>query len=59
MAIESHLTELEKRHQALDAELAEALTHPSADDLQIAELKRKKLHIKDEIERLRHDTLVH
>jgi hypothetical protein len=27
--------------------------------LQIAELKRKKLHVKDEIERIRHDTLVH
>ncbi|HUI12438.1 MAG TPA: DUF465 domain-containing protein [Xanthobacteraceae bacterium] len=59
MAIESHLAELEKRHQALEAEIDEALTHPSADDLHIRELKRKKLHVKDEIERLRHDTLVH
>ncbi len=59
MAIESHLAELEKRHQALEQELNEALTHPSADDLQIAELKRKKLHVKDEIERIRHGVLVH
>ncbi len=59
MAIELHLAELEKRHQALDAELAEAQAHPSANDFQIAELKRKKLHIKDEIERLRFETLVH
>ncbi len=59
MAIESHLAELEKRHEALEHEINEALTHPSADDLQIVELKRKKLHVKDEIERLRHDTLVH
>lgn len=59
MAIESHLTELEKRHRALESELNEALTHPSADALQIAELKRKKLYLKDEMERLRHDTLVH
>ena len=59
MAIELHLAELEKRHQALESELNEALTHPSADDLQIAELKRKKLYVKDEIERLRQDTLVH
>ena len=59
MAIESHLTELEKRHQALESQLNEALNHPSADDLQIAELKRRKLHLKDEMERLRHDTLVH
>jgi hypothetical protein len=59
MAIESHLAELEKRHQALEQEINEALTHPSADDLQIAELKRKKLHVKDEIERLRLGTFVH
>ena len=59
MAIESHLAELEKRHEALKVEINEALNHPSTDDLEIAELKRRKLHIKDEIERLRHDTLVH
>jgi hypothetical protein len=59
MAIESHLAELEKRHEALKTEIYEALTHPSSDDLEIAELKRRKLQIKDEIERLRHDALVH
>ncbi len=59
MAIESHLAELEKRHQALEQEINEALTHPSTDDLQIAELKRRKLHVKDEIARLKQDTLVH
>ena len=59
MAIESHLAELEKRHQALEHELSEALTHPSIDNLHIAELKRKKLHVKDEIARLRQETLVH
>ena len=58
MAIESHLAELEKRHQALEQEINEALAHPSADDLQIAELKRKKLHVKDEIARLK-DAVVH
>jgi len=59
MAIESHLAELEKRHQTLEQEIEEALTHPSMDNLQIAELKRKKLHVKDEIARLRQDALVH
>jgi hypothetical protein len=59
MAIESHLAELEKRHQALEQEILDALAHPSADDLQIAELKRKKLHVKDEITRLRQDVFVH
>jgi hypothetical protein len=59
MAIESHLAELEKRHEALEQQISEALTHPSTDDLALLELKRKKLHVKDEIVRLRQDVLVH
>jgi hypothetical protein len=59
MAIESHLAELEKRHEALEQQISEALTHPSTDDLQLLELKRRKLHVKDEITRLRSEVLVH
>lgn len=59
MAIESHLAELERRHHALELEITEALAHPSIDGLKIAELKRKKLHVKDEIARLKQQTLVH
>jgi hypothetical protein len=59
MAIESHLAELERRHQALEQEISEAQAHPSIDGLKIAELKRKKLYVKDEIARLRQQTLVH
>lgn len=53
MSMQSHLAELERRHKALEQQLAEALAHPSADDLEIAELKRRKLQVKDEIARLR------
>jgi hypothetical protein len=59
MAIESHLAELERRHQALEQEISEALGHPSSDGLKIAELKRRKLHVKDEIARLRQEAFVH
>jgi hypothetical protein len=59
MAIQAHLAELERRHQALEDEINEALTHPSADDLRVTELKRRKLLLKDEITRLRHDASVH
>jgi hypothetical protein len=53
MTIQAHLAELERKHRALEDELAEAMTHPSTDDLKIAELKRRKLLVKDEIQRIR------
>ena len=53
MSMQSHLAELEKKHQALEDEINECLNHPAVDDLRIVELKRKKLLVKDEIERLR------
>jgi hypothetical protein len=59
MSIQSHLAELEKRHQALENEINDALTHPSTDGLKIAELKRRKLQVKDEIARLRQEASVH
>ena len=49
----ARINELERRHKALEEEIAEALLHRSADDLMVAELKRRKLHIRDEIEQLR------
>jgi len=59
MSIQAHLAELERRHQALENELNEALAHPSTDDLKVAELKRRKLQVKDEIARLRQDASIH
>ncbi|RAI31102.1 YdcH family protein [Rhodoplanes serenus] len=53
------LAELEQRHRMLEAELSEALQHPSVDDLQLAELKRRKLQLKDAIVRLKHQSSVH
>ena len=54
MAIQAHLVELERKHRILESELHEALVHLSTDDLRIAELKRRKLMVRDEIERLKH-----
>ncbi|MCC7346384.1 MAG: DUF465 domain-containing protein [Variibacter sp.] len=55
MSMQSHLAELERRHRALEDEITEALAHPSTDDSTIAQLKRRKLQVKDEIERLRQE----
>ena len=59
MSIESHLAELERRHSALEDKIREAALHPSTDSLSIAELKRRKLQLKDEIKRLRGDETLH
>ena len=55
MTIQAHLADLSRQHKALDHEIAEASAHSSTDDLKIGELKRRKLILKDEIERVRHD----
>jgi hypothetical protein len=51
--MQSHLAELERKHQALDKELVDAIAHPSTNDQTIAALKRRKLQVKDEIARLK------
>lgn len=53
MSLQSHLVELEKKHQALEREIQDASLHPSSDELKLAEMKRRKLQLKDEISRLK------
>ncbi len=55
MSLESHLTELVRRHQAMDSAIALEEQHPSVDDVKLHEMKRKKLQLKDEIEKLRQE----
>jgi hypothetical protein len=53
MAIESHLETLERKHGALDKEISDALLSPASDDLTISNMKRRKLVLKEQIERLK------
>jgi hypothetical protein len=53
MSLESHLSELVRRHQAMEEAIAAEETHLAADELKLHELKRKKLLLKDEIEKLK------
>jgi hypothetical protein len=53
--METHLAELEKKHRALEHQIEEAMLHPGIDTLALSELKRRKLSLKDEIERLKHE----
>jgi hypothetical protein len=52
MSIQSHIAELERRHAALERQIEEASQHPSVDGTTMKDLKRRKLHLKDEIVRL-------
>ena len=59
MSLQNHLTELERRHSALDRELAAERIHPASNETRLAELKRRKLLLKDEITKLRSGTTLH
>ncbi len=52
MSLSSHLVELRRKHAALEHKIETELRSPSVDDLQISELKKEKLRLKDQINRL-------
>ena len=54
MSVQQHLESLAERHRKLDDLISEELTHPFYDASRVTELKRRKLKLKEEIERLRH-----
>ena len=53
MTLAGHLAELSEKHRLLEMRIQEELARPSADDLQISQLKKEKLRIKDEMAKLR------
>ncbi|CDZ35115.1 Hypothetical protein NGAL_HAMBI1145_27030 [Neorhizobium galegae bv. officinalis] len=56
MTVQAHIASLEKKHGALEEELQTVLASPSADDREIADLKRRKLRIKDQMQRIKAST---
>lgn len=56
MNLSSHLSQLRQKHETLARQIEDEQSRPSADDLAISELKRKKLMLKDEIARLGGET---
>jgi hypothetical protein len=52
MTLSSHLQELRKKHQYLSEQVEAAHRSPSTDDLEIIDLKKQKLRLKEEIQRL-------
>jgi hypothetical protein len=56
MAIEARIRELNARHHDLDEQIVMAMRMPATDALELTELKRRKLRLKEEIESLRSQT---
>lgn len=52
MSLTSRLHELRRRHEALAQKVEQAQRAPGFDDLAIAEMKKQKLRLKEEITRL-------
>jgi len=55
MAIETHIQQLEEKHKQLESDLGRMLAQPAVDNVEIADVKRQKLHLKDRITLLRSD----
>lgn len=54
MSLQGHFAELARRHQTLEKQIEVERSRPSRDSLRLVEMKRKKLLLKDEMERLQH-----
>ncbi|MFT4150983.1 MAG: DUF465 domain-containing protein [Paracoccaceae bacterium] len=52
MTIASHLQELRRKHEHLSDMVEKAQRSPATDDLSIADMKKQKLRLKEEITRL-------
>jgi hypothetical protein len=52
MTVASHIAELKKKHETLTEMVEKEQRSPGSDDLKIAEWKKQKLKIKEEISRL-------
>ncbi|NYS23644.1 DUF465 domain-containing protein [Rhodobacteraceae bacterium 2376] len=52
MSLSSHIQELRRKHEHLSEQVEQAQRSPSSNPLAIAELKKQKLRLKEEIQRL-------
>ena len=52
MSVEAHIASLREKHSKLDEEIKQETLKNPGDNVRITTLKREKLRIKDEIERL-------
>ena len=56
MAVESHAQEISDKHQKIQELIEVEMAHAAWDETRVANLKKEKLRLKDELERLRTET---
>ena len=52
MSLNSHVAELKRKHLTLSEQVEAAQRAPGSTDFEIADMKKQKLRLKEEIERL-------
>jgi hypothetical protein len=57
MALEGQIEHLSNQHRKIDESIAAEMANPDWDEMRVAALKKQKLRIKDELERLRGSAL--
>ena len=53
MALEGHINHLSNQHKKIQDIIENEMANPDWDEMRVAALKKQKLRIKDELERLR------
>jgi hypothetical protein len=53
MELQGSIKDLTEKHQKLEQLINAEMAHPDWDEVRVAALKKQKLRIKDELERLR------
>lgn len=57
MALQGHINHLSNQHKKIENIIESEMSNPDWDEIQVAALKKQKLRIKDELDRLRATTV--
>jgi hypothetical protein len=58
MSLLAHIEELSEKHQTIHRQIEQEMSRPLVDSLKVSELKRRKLRLKEKIEKLKSDRSV-
>jgi hypothetical protein len=53
MSLLAHIEELSEKHKSIHRQIESEMSRPLVDSLKVSELKRRKLRLKEKIEKLR------